>query len=45
MSTEFPPDGSGPIDVPGREAPATSGSPGTGGAQDGWQAPDAGAFT
>ena len=45
MSTEFPPDGSGPSDVPGREAPATSGSPGTGGAQDGWQAPDAGAFT
>ena len=45
MSTEFPPDGSGPSNIPGREAPATSGSPGTGGAQDGWQAPDAGAFT
>jgi len=45
MSTDFPPDGSGPNGVPGREAHGTSGSDVVGGDQDGWQAPDAGAFT
>ena len=45
MSTDFPPDGSGPSGEPGREAHGTSGSDFVGGDQDGWQAPDAGAFT
>ena len=43
MSTDFPPDGSGPSGEPGREAHGTSGSDFVGGDQDGWQAPDAGA--
>ena len=45
MSTDFPPDGSGPSGEPDREAHGTSGSDFVGGDQDGWQAPDAGAFT
>ena len=45
MSTDFPPDGSGPSEVPGREAPGGPGGDFVGGDQDGWQAPDAGAFT
>ena len=45
MSTDFPPDGSGPSEVPGREAPGGPGGDVVGGNQDGWQAPDAGAFT
>ena len=45
MSTDFPPDGSGPSEVPGREAPGAPGGDFVGGDQDGWQAPDAGAFT
>ena len=45
MSTDFPPDGSGPGGDPSREAPAASGNGFVGGDQDGWQAPDAGAFT
>ena len=45
MSTDFPPDGSGPSEEPDREAHGTSGSDFVGGDQDGWQAPDAGAFT
>ena len=45
MSTDFPPDGSGPSGEPGREAHGTSGSDFVGGDQYGWQAPDAGAFT
>ena len=45
MSTDFPPDGSGPSEVPGHEAPGGPGGDVVGGNQDGWQAPDAGAFT
>ena len=45
MSTDFPPDGSDPSGEPDREAHGTSGSDFVGGDQDGWQAPDAGAFT
>ena len=45
MSTDFPPDGSGPSGEPDREVHGTSGSDFVGGDQDGWQAPDAGAFT
>ena len=45
MSTESHPDDVSPNGVPGREAPTAPGSGFVGGDQDGWQAPDAGAFT
>ena len=45
MSTDPHPDGLNPGGDPSREAPAASGNGFVGGDQDGWQAPDAGAFT
>ena len=45
MSTESHPDDVSPNGVPGHEAPTAPGSGFVGGDQDGWQAPDAGAFT
>ena len=45
MSTDFHPDGGSPSEEPGRTVPGASGSDDVGGTQDGWQAPDAGAFT
>ena len=45
MSTDPHPNGLNPGGDPSREAPAASGNGFVGGDQDGWQAPDAGAFT
>lgn len=45
MSTDSHPDDIHPSDETDREAPAASGDGFVGGDQDGWQAPDAGAFT